>query len=976
MPRTLRPTVWILCAALVLAANPAGASHFRFGHIHWELTGGLNEVVFKVDNSFRRGGYTGTASDGSLAVGDTFLETIGGTSLAFGDGASTSTLLYEVDAINTVEDWVVAHAIDPSTGTHWRHAYLTAGVYTAKIDSCCRTGEEINNPNLGYEVSTVVDLTIPNESPVSGITPIVACPSGPCLFQVPAVDFDLDQLSFRLSAPFEAGDAGFSQPGQDTDSPLSISPAGLVSWDSSEQPIGLYSTSITLTENRGGGEVGKVMLDFLINTDRFLGVAPEFDVPPTPENGEVIDLPGGVEFTTTLQCSDGDAGDNVTIGHLGLPVGAKLTPPNPTGNPAVGTLTWTPILSEVAVVSLTCEDTSGNSALPHSFALNVAGLEIPGGGPGDDDLFCDGMTIPQLIASGLYNVIDHRLLGPSTITGTPGRDLILSSGFGDRLLGGDGDDCIIAGVGDDFASGAEGDDQIFGWNGEDLLDGGPGNDQLFGWDKNDTLLGGPGNDLLDGWDDEDVLKGGSGNDTLIGGKDIDVLEGGAGKDDLSGGFNDDILDGGAGADTIDGGPDDDVCIQDPLDPAPIGCVTFLPQSTAPGIVLRAGDQSLDEGDTLDVLVAATDPEVEPLFWTGRFLPPFVSLIDHGDRTATLRIQPVAGDAGLYPGVVLRVQDEGLALEFSQSDYDVITIDVTGGNQAPMITQPLGDQTLDEGDTVSTTIVAVDPDGDQLSYSVIGLPPFATFVDHFDGSATLTLTPQEGDAGSYPGIFFRVVDDGVPVLEDTEIITVDVLGSNLPPEIVNPPGNLTLVEGETLTLDLVAEDPNPDDVLTWSGFDLPAFATLTDNLDRTATLELRPGPGDAGLYQGVVLIVTDDAVPPLEDIAIFSVTVDPAVTPQLTVTGTCPGAVTFTVTGTPGARAGVVASLAEGTTVVPGGACPGVVIGLQNPIVLGATILDGTGSGALLRNVPAPACGAFAQALDTTTCLVSGVEVLP
>jgi len=247
----------------------AEATHFRYGHIHWSptgvpVTGGGTEVVFRVDDSFRRG-YPGTASDGGLAVGDTFSETIGGTSLIFGDGAQTGRMIYKVDAINIVEDWVFAHAINPATGTDWRHIYSGTGPYLVKIDSCCRTGVEVNNPHGRYEVSTIVDLNFPNKSPVSTVPPIIPCPrdDGPCIFVLPAADgvyFPAlppqqtipDTLGFRLSAPIEAGALNFRQPGFGTANPLLVSPTGTVTWDPTNFPVGLYSTSITLEEGRTG----------------------------------------------------------------------------------------------------------------------------------------------------------------------------------------------------------------------------------------------------------------------------------------------------------------------------------------------------------------------------------------------------------------------------------------------------------------------------------------------------------------------------------------------------------------------------------------------------------------------------------------------------------------------------------------------------------------------------------------------------
>lgn len=349
------------------------------------------------------------------------------------------------------------------------------------------------------------------------------------------------------------------------------------------------------------------------------------------------------------------------------------------------------MLTQVASIGLTCTDTLGNRALPHAFSIVVNGIVVPPGPDRDNDIFCDGLTINQLIDSGLYNVIDNDLLPSALLIGTPGRDLILAGGLGDQMFGLGGDDCLIGGVADDYASGGDGNDSIWGWNGADVLEGDLGNDILIGSDQNDVLLGGPGNDHLEGQDNEDFLQGGDGADTLIGGDDIDRMDGDAGDDALFGNFGEDVLNGGPGDDLIDGGGGGDVCVIDASDTvAAVGCLVFPPVSTAPTLVTQIGDRSLDEQASLSIAIVADDPDPpggpEPipgsaLSFSALHLPPFVTLTDHGDRTATLDIVPQPGDAGSYPGIIILVQDDG---EPIQADIEVIDIAVTGGNMAPTL----------------------------------------------------------------------------------------------------------------------------------------------------------------------------------------------------------------------------------------------------------------------------------------------------
>jgi hypothetical protein len=102
------------------------------------------------------------------------------------------------------------------------------------------------------------------------------------------------------------------------------------------------------------------------------------------------------------------------------------------------------------------------------------------------------------------------------------------------------------------------------------------------------------------------------------------------------------------------------------------------------------------------------------------------------------------------------------------------------NQAPVL-NPIGDQTLLETATIAVALSATDLDGDGLQYSAIGLPPFATLMDHGDGTASLDISPAAGDAGVYP-VTIEVLDDGLPVLSDSEafdiVVEVDTDGDGL------------------------------------------------------------------------------------------------------------------------------------------------------------------------------------------------------
>ena len=90
-------------------------------------------------------------------------------------------------------------------------------------------------------------------------------------------------------------------------------------------------------------------------------------------------------------------------------------------------------------------------------------------------------------------------------------------------------------------------------------------------------------------------------------------------------------------------------------------------------------------------------------------------------------------------------------------------------------------------------------------------------------------------------------------------------------VLEPIEDQVLYEESSLTLSLKASDANSVDLLKFTLEDgAPGFLTLTDNRDGTASLEINPLNADIGVYDEVVVSVTD-GVETVSDT--FSITVD-------------------------------------------------------------------------------------------------------
>ena len=131
--------LWALLAVAALLPAPAVATHERAANITWAPTSG-NAVEFTVTGAWRRSAYSTsngrcrdvtdvvapvlgtipcTGGDGYAAVGDVIVESLGGTVFNPGEGSNISSplgaLLYVVTAVDPVNDWLYATALDPTS---------------------------------------------------------------------------------------------------------------------------------------------------------------------------------------------------------------------------------------------------------------------------------------------------------------------------------------------------------------------------------------------------------------------------------------------------------------------------------------------------------------------------------------------------------------------------------------------------------------------------------------------------------------------------------------------------------------------------------------------------------------------------------------------------------------------------------------------------------------------------------------------
>jgi hypothetical protein len=232
-------------------------------------------------------------------------------------------------------------------------------------------------------------------------------------------------------------------------------------------------------------------------------------------------------------------------------------------------------------------------------------------------------------------------------------------------------------------------------------------------------------------------------------------------------------------------------------------------------VTGPGDQTSDEGASVSVSVFGSDPEGDSLTWQATGLPEGLTINAVSGRiTGTVGFEASAQSPH---DVTLTVTDDGVP---SLQAAATFTWTITEVNRDPVPTSP-GDQSDAEGDVVTLAVTGSDPDGDDLVWYAIGLPPGLSINPT---TGIISGAPSYTAAAASP---YRVTvtarDDGVPVRQGSVSFTWTVTNTNRPP-VVTRPADRTDGFSDAVRLELQGADPDGD-AITWSATGLPQGLVL-------------------------------------------------------------------------------------------------------------------------------------------------------
>jgi hypothetical protein len=262
----------------------------------------------------------------------------------------------------------------------------------------------------------------------------------------------------------------------------------------------------------------------------------------------------------------------------------------------------------------------------------------------------------------------------------------------------------------------------------------------------------------------------------------------------------------------------------------------------PPVLDTIGNRQVDENSTLLFSIQASDENNDTLIYNIANLPDG-AIFENQVFTWT----PTFDQAGDYT-VTFTVSDGQL------NSIETVTIAVENVNRPPVF-NPLSDQTVNAASPLSFSVQATDPDGDDLTFAIDGLPAGATFTNQL-----FSWTPPIDSAGIYP--LAITVSDG----QESAIgaITITVSNINRSPVITAIP-NQFIDLGETIYFPVEASDADGDSV-TVSIENLPPGANFADSAFQWTPTVLQSGviqvtlvasDGQSQSEQTVTLYVSDE-----------------------------------------------------------------------------------------------------------------------
>jgi hypothetical protein len=286
-------------------------------------------------------------------------------------------------------------------------------------------------------------------------------------------------------------------------------------------------------------------------------------------------------------------------------------------------------------------------------------------------------------------------------------------------------------------------------------------------------------------------------------------------------------------------------------------ITGSPRATAPA------------NAAYQFIPTASDADGDPLTFQIMNRPSWASF---DAATGRLSGVPSMTTMGMtYTGIVISVSDGGRS-----TSLPAFSIQVSAPpNQAPTITGTPS-TAVQAGRLYTFQPTGVDPEGSALTYSIENMPPWATFSQT---TGRLTGTPASDNVGIFSRIVISVSDGVQSASLPAFAIQVTTVGNNAPAISGSP--SASIPAGSIYSFTPAASDPDGSGLI-FSIQNRPAWASFSTT---TGALTGTPTPADAGLYQGIVISVSDGQA--TVSLPLFAIMVTQLGTGSATITWTAP-----------------------------------------------------------------------------------------
>jgi hypothetical protein len=291
-------------------------------------------------------------------------------------------------------------------------------------------------------------------------------------------------------------------------------------------------------------------------------------------------------------------------------------------------------------------------------------------------------------------------------------------------------------------------------------------------------------------------------------------------------------------------------------------ITVDDRNVAPGFTSTPVTEATED-EVYTYNITAVDANVgDTIRLIANLKPAWLTLTDHGDGTATLTGTPTNADVGSHE-VRINAWDANL---FTPQVFWILVAD---NNVGPTFTSTPVTFTF-EDDAYEYVITTSDANlGDTLVLDAVTMPAWLALTLDGAGGGTLAGTPTNNHVGDH-NVVLRVFDGTIATLQS---FTINVNNTNDAPAFTSTPPT-SVIEDNVYTYKVTAADVDAGAVLSFSAI-LPAWLTLTDHGNGTATLAGTPDFPDVGVHD-IVLVVSDGG---LNVEQLFTVTViDPNIPP--------------------------------------------------------------------------------------------------